>query len=406
MGDSQTVSPTSAEVAAHVHRVATRHVSLVRVSEVARTEEGRPIHAVTVTDPDAPAAEKQHVLITAGHHGNEESGRLVALRLLDWLVTRPAAETRRKQKIVIMPNMSPDMAERDAYVPSEGISPMRDHAPGGPVTPAGAAFERIAGQLQPELYVDMHARGFAGCSYDMVLWSEPATYTEDDHLLRQIAADMARAGERTGIPHVTHPLSWPGFMSESPDTTSANAFAYRNFKSLSLMTETCESNEHAYPAKARAQAGLARMKALLACGNQRHPKLHHPGYPSFLIGMFARGLTAIGKTAAERRKSRVEIWRNRDGFGSFEMAHPEELDEKRIKVEYEGPPLARGVGFQTAIAGARDVGTVTVNGRRARPSETNGYCAWRHGACTFVVVAVRPFRPGTYDITIRCRQPS
>jgi hypothetical protein len=361
---------------------------------------------VTVTDPEAPAAEKQHVLITAGHHGNEESGRLVALRLLDWLVTRPAAPTRRKQKIVIMPNMSPDMAERDAYVPSEGVSPMRDHAPEGPVTPAGAAFERIAGQLQPELYVDMHARGFAGCSYDMVLWSEPATHTEDDYLLHQMAADMARAGERTGIPHVIHPLSWPGFMSENPDTTSANAFAYRTSKSLSLMTETCESNEHAYPAKARARAGFARIQALLAWGNRRHPKLQHPGYPCFLIGMFARGLTAVGKTAAERRKSRVEIWRNRDGFGSFEMAHPEELDEKRIKVEYEGPPIPHGVGFQTAIAGHREIRSVAVNGRRARPSETSGYCAWRDGACTFVVVAVRPFRPGTYDITIRCRQGS
>jgi hypothetical protein len=234
----------------------------------------------------------------------------------------------------------------------------------------------------------------------MVLWAEPATYTEDDYLLHQIGAEMARAGERTGIPHVTHPLSWPGFMSERPDRTSANAFAYRSFKSLSLMTETCESNEHAYPARDRRRSGLARMKALLAWGNRRHPKLRYPGYPCLLAGMFAKGLTAIGKTAAERRKSRVEMWRNRDGFTRVDIAAPEKPDEKQITVEYEGPALAGGVGIQTAVRGDRQIRGVRVDGRRMRRSETNGYYTWRDGAATFVVVAMRPFGAGTYEIAI------
>ena len=396
------VSPTSAEVIAHIVALRKRHPGLVKVRTLGATAEERPLHAVTITDPRSPARDKQHVLIAAGHHGNEESGRLIALALMDWLVTPGAAETRRKQKIVILPNMSPDMAERDAYVPAKGPAPMRDHGPGGPKTPEGKAFEQVANALQPEVYVDMHARGFAGCSYDMVLWSEPRTYLEDDYLLHRIAAEMGEAGEQAGIPNVVHPLSWPGFMSESPDVTSANAFCYRSFKSLSFLTETCESNEFAYPPGDRARSGLARLKVLLAWGNRRFPKLRYPGYPCYLMGMFKGGLVAIGKDAAARRKSRVAIWRSGNGFDAvtFDQA-PSRPDERRITARYKGPEVRTGVGFQTLVRGNRRIAEITLNRRKLRPSEINGYYTWRHECATYVVVAMAVMKRGKHEIVIR-----
>lgn len=400
MTGSYAASPTSAAVVGHIRALRKRHPGLVKVRKLGVTAEGRPIHAVVITDPAAPKRDKQHVLIAAGHHGNEESGRLIALALVDWLVRPPAREVREKQKIAILPNMNPDLAERDVYDPPGGVTRFRDHGLKGPRTPEGRALEKVANELEPELYVDMHARGFAGCSYDMVLWAEPETYTEDDHLLHGIAAEMAEAGERAGIPNVTHPLSWPGFMSERPDVSSAVAFAYRNFKSLSILTETCESNEHAYPPRDRARSGLARMKALLAWGSRRHPKLYYPGYPCYLVGMFQRGLVAVGKTAAGRRKSRVEIWRHWSGFKRFDVAGPEAPTEKRMVIEYKGPPLTHGVGLQTSVRGARDIVLAAINGRRLRWSETDGYYAWRYRATTFVVVAMPALRAGRYELVI------
>jgi len=279
---------------------------------------------------------------------------------------------------------------------------MRDYGPGGPKTPEGKAFEQVANALQPEVYVDMHARGFAGCSYDMVLWSEPRTYLEDDYLLHRIAAEMGEAGEQAGIPNVVHPLSWPGFMSESPDVTSANAFCYRSFKSLSFLTETCESNEFAYPPGDRARSGLARLKVLLAWGNRRFPKLRYPGYPCYLMGMFKGGLVAIGKDAAARRKSRVAIWRSGNGFDAvtFDQA-PSRPDERRITARYKGPEVRTGVGFQTLVRGNRRIAEITLNRRKLRPSEINGYYTWRHECATYVVVAMAVMKRGKHEIVIR-----
>lgn len=399
---SHAASPTSEEVAAHLRDLRRRHPDLVKVSRLGETREGRPLHAVTITDPEAPAREKQHVLITAGHHGNEESGRLVALAAMDWLVTGAAAAVRRRQKIVILPNMCPDLAERDQRLPVRGRPPMRDHGPGGPRTPEGKAFQRVARALQPEVYVDMHARGFSGCSYDMVLWSEPRSYLEDDYLLHRIAAEMGEAGERAGIPHVVHPLSWPGFMSESPDVSSANAFCYREFKSLSLLTETAESNEYSHPARLRARSGLARLKALLAWGNRRFPKLPYPGYPCYLMGMFQGGLVAVGRTAAERRRSRVELWRRRRHLKELYFGpHPTPPDELCIRMRYAGPELRVGVGVQTRVRGERRIAEARLDGRRLRPSRTNGYFTWQYEGHTYLVIALPRLKPGEREIEVR-----
>jgi hypothetical protein len=397
-------SPNSAEVIARIRQLRARYPEWVTVRRVATSEEGRPIHTVTVTDPRAPAQEKQHVLVAGGHHGNEDSGRLIALALLDWLVSDAGAETRRRQKIVVLPNQSPDAAERDIYFVEGEVNPLLDHGEGGPKTPQGVALEEVARALAPEVYVDLHSRGYAGFSYDMVLWAEPRPYLEDDNLLHAMAAEMGAAGERGGVPHLVHPLSWPGFLRQGPDVSSACAYAYREFKSLAFLTETSEHNDYALPARVRARIGLARLRALLAWGERRHPKLYCAGYPCYLVGgMFALGLVAVGATAAARRKSRISIWRNRPHFDEYHARGPEERDRKVLRVGYSGEPLTQGIGFQVAVQGEREVAGVSVNGRRLRPAESNGHYAWRCGGMTFVVVALHMLRPGEHEIVIALR---
>jgi len=392
------VYPVSADVEAHIRRVRDAHPDLVKVRRAGRSVEGRAIHAVTVTDPAVPAADKQHALIVGGQHGNEESGRMVALATIDWLVSRAAAATRRRQKVVVMPNVNPDGAEIDLHGNVNGVHPNLDHALSGAKTPEGKALEAVGDPLQPEVYIDLHACGGMGCGVDMTLWPITKNNTEDEHLLHQVASEMVSAGEKAGIPQTAHPLSWWGL--EDIDAPSSTVYFYRNYKAMVLLTENTESNPYSYPAADRARAGLAKVRAVLAWGNRRHPKLPCPGYPGMLVGgLFHLGIVAVGRTAAARRRGRVAIWRNIRAFDRLGAQYPQPPDERTIHVKYSGERL-RGVGIQSSVRGRRKVVAAKLNGRALRPSDTNGYRRWTAGCSTFVVVAIPDLRPGRHTIEL------
>lgn len=200
--------PLSADVAEHIRNVASKRPDLVKVRRAGTSLLGLPIFAVTVSDPAVPDKEKQNVLVVGGQHGNEESGRIVALALLDWLTTKAAAKTLRNQKVVIMPNVNPDSADTDAHGNAEGVWPDIDHGLKGAVSPEAKTLEAVANRLQPELFVDLHACGGTGCGMDMVLYPPSKEWTEDSYFSHRIANEMCQAGENAGITQITFPLSW------------------------------------------------------------------------------------------------------------------------------------------------------------------------------------------------------
>jgi hypothetical protein len=224
----------------------------------------------------------------------------------------------------------------------------------------------------------------------------------DDYFLHVIANEMVAAGEKAGIPQATFCLSWWGV--EPFDSPSSTAWCYRMFKSTVFLTENTESNTITYSVADRARSGLAKLRALLAWGNRRYGNLAYPGYPCMLVsGTFDRGLMSVGKTASARRKSRVDIWRNLDHFKHFRCVYPEPPRDKTIVIQYAGPRLKHGVGFQTNVRGKLKVAKVTLNGRKLRPSETNGYYSWSHGPATYLVVAVSDLKRGKYVIAASYR---
>jgi hypothetical protein len=372
---------------------------LVHVRTVGVTQQGRAIESATIADPTADPHELQHALIVAGQHGNEETARLVALRLIDYLLSADGRPILRRQKIVVMPNVSPDAAEADSYETPAGIKPNLDHPPSGATSPEGKALELVASELAPELYVDMHARGHAGCSHDMVLFPPARPYTEDEHLLHLIAAEMADSGSRSSIPHVVHPLTWPGWGGYDMDQPSSTLQLYRRYKSMVFLTESAEHNEVAYPPKQRATAGVNRLKPLLALGCRRYPGSYYSGYPvNCAVGMFHCGVVAVGKTASARRRSRVELWQHAAAFEKVSPQLPEPARGKTMLVDYRGPALSSGAGFQVRVAGKWHVRHITINGKRLRPGETAGYLTWHDRFTTFAVAACPRLEPGTYEI--------
>src|SRR5690606_32165383 len=139
---------------------------------------------------------------------------------------------------------------------------------------------------------------------------------------------------------------------------------YRQFKSLVFLTESAEANAVSYPEPMRVASGLGRLKPLLALGGRRHPLLYYPGYPcGVAAGMFDAGVVAVGRTAAERRRSRLSIWQNVSRFQSVRAVIPEQFLSKTLRVEYTGQPISTGVGFQMRVAGRLKVQRVVVDGR-------------------------------------------
>jgi|GEM_PF-1658285 len=389
------VSPTSAEVTAHIKHVAKTYPDLVKVRRAGASGEGRPIWAVTVSDTEVPDADKQHALFIAGRHGNEESGRMLALALLDWLVTTAGRKTLKHQKIVIMPDCNPDAAARDTHWTLAGVNVGTDMYDSNPVGES-RALRSVVDALQPELLCDLHSRGGCGCSYDMVLFCATKSWTEDDGLFHEIARDMARAAEKAGIPNRVHPLSWWTDPAEGVWDQ-----IYRKYKTIGMLTETSEHNEMAYPAKDRVRSGLAKLKALLAWGNRRHPQLYYPGYPVNPVGgMFTAGLVALGKTAARRRKSRVALWRYIRRFPKVDYDIPEKPREKTVRMEYTGPRIRTGVGVQTRTRGRLNVREVRLDGRKLKPSETSGYYTWHDECSTFLVACIGDLKRGNHTVEI------
>jgi len=333
---------------------------------------------------------------------------VVALRLIDFLLADENRETLRRQRILVMPNVSPDAAEADTYETPAGIKPNLDFGPDGQRSPEAAALRKVADALQPDVYVDIHARGHSGWSHDMVLFPPARPYTEDEHLLHTIATAMAAEGETSGIPHVVHPLTWPGWGGYDLNQPSSTLYMYRQFKSLVFLTENAESHDDplggSHTRETQLASGIGRLRPLLALGNSRSPQSFYNGYPiPPAVGMHHAGIIGIGKTAAERRRSRIAIWQQSDAFGAVAAVVPEKPGVKRLRVSYNGQTLKTGVGFQVRAAGHRELSGVSIDGRPLSAGEADGFFTWHDAHTTFAVAALPTLAPGEFEIVFQFR---
>ncbi|MCD6351267.1 MAG: hypothetical protein J7M26_04010, partial [Armatimonadetes bacterium] len=72
----------------------------LKVEVAGRSVQGRPVLAAFVTDPQAPAEHKQHVLLTATHAGCELNSCTGLLRFLRWLIGPSKAAQRLRRHYV------------------------------------------------------------------------------------------------------------------------------------------------------------------------------------------------------------------------------------------------------------------------------------------------------------------
>jgi hypothetical protein len=182
------------------------------------------------------------------------------------------------------------------------------------------------------------------------------------------------------------------------DQPSSTLWTYRQFKSLVFLTENSEHNDYAYPQPMRVRSGVGRLKPLLAAGIRRHPQLYHAGYPcAMAVGMFNCGLVAVGRTTADRRQSRINLWKQ-SAFFQVAAQIPERMGSKVIQIQYTGPTITAGIGVQARVAGKLLPRSITVNGRSLKPRETDGFVSWQDKYTTFAVASLPELTAGGYEV--------
>ena len=324
------------------------HDRFLSLETVSVSSEGRPVHAITMTDPEADDQQKQHVLMTGLHSGLERSGTASLFRLMEWLLSgdETARAILRGERLVIMPVVNPHGYECGLFTNTAGHDPYTAWTLNGPAypdqMPEAVAVQGVMAQIQPEIHADVHGLDMSFSGY-MSMESSGAAYS--NLALRPwhagIVDEMNRAALEGGFPSdrleqtaqrlyhgpeiddMSHKL-WLG----RPRPFAA-LYCYHRFHSLISASEEMWD-----------RSGYLRHRRLLEMGIERLPGERHAGYPvNTIMHSILYSIEAYGQTASQRRESRVELW-NRLGDLSHGIINPQ-VDGQVVYVCATSPDAGR-----------------------------------------------------------------
>ncbi len=316
-----------------------QHPKWVTLESRGTSGQNMPVYLLKITDSTVTDTDKQVCLITALHSGPERTGTTGALAFAEWMLSDDplAAETRRRQIILVMPIINPmSMFFTDRFRNEYGVDPYAGLGPKGKVwdvktlsvlkpeeAPELMAFLSVVDEYQPEVHADFHGTGLQEYALDQLgtrqtyhgqIMTEVTGGAYSNYALRpwdwRVTEAMIEAGNAAGFPSDRFeadaqrtfwgkelaPLGkklWHGM----PLFYSAH-YGYAKYHTLIITQEV-----------AWEQSVIERMKGLLRIGNRVWNDERQPSYPvnrmKHFVGHF---VTAYGDTASERRKSRVELW--------------------------------------------------------------------------------------------------
>jgi len=134
-----------------------------RVEVIGESAEGRPIYAITVTDPSVPSREKVGVAATARHHAGETPGSFTLEGLLEFLLRDEARPIRRRLTLRAYPMVDVDGVVRGLYGKDRGgrLSDFNRDWTDSPRRPEVRAvrddLDEWAGECNYRAFLDFHA---------------------------------------------------------------------------------------------------------------------------------------------------------------------------------------------------------------------------------------------------------
>lgn len=320
-----------------------QHGDILSVERLAKSESGTDIHLLKITSPDTSDSTKQVILVTSLHGGPERSGTTTALHFVEWLLgdSEAARVTRQKQIVLIMPVNHPDAFFRtDRFLNAAKIDP---YTGGGPQhwdleklvykssdqAPEVKAVLDVVDRWQPEMHVDLHGTGLQEypleqlgdrTRYQGQIMFEVTGSAYSNYALRpwdwRVTEAMIQAGEEAGFPSdrfeadaqrsfhgpVMNPIAdrtWRG----QPNFYTAQ-YGYAKYHTMVSAFEIGWE-----------ESGVARLRGLLNIGNTHWQQEPVEGYPVNRVKSFVgHFVTAYGTDAAQRRRSRVELWQNQGHY--------------------------------------------------------------------------------------------
>jgi hypothetical protein len=456
-----------------------QHPMILDVERAGLSLEGLGLYLLKITDPEIPIEAKQVCLITSLHGGPERSGTTTILHLIEWLLgdSDEAKETRRKQIVLIMPINHPlAFFETDRFLNASKIDPYTGGDPqnwdlenleykAADKAPEVKVVLDIVDRWQPEVHVDVHGTGLQEYPDDRLgdrtryqgqIMFEVTGSAYSNYALRpwdwRVTEAIIQAGVDAGYPSdrfeadgqrsfhgpVMNPIAdrtWRG----QPNFYTAQ-YGYAKYHTMVMAFEVGWE-----------QSGVARLKGLLRIGNNRWQQEPNEGYPVDRVKPFiGHFVTSWGRNAAERRRSRVELWqkqgrftqavlypqtdgrdtyfiatseravaalsKNTDEFlaaiaeqegidsaavASFVRSGPEVMlavDAGRSKGD-SAEPIQNGIGFRLRLPYQKPAITaVRLNGTLLDESTTDGYQAWQANGFTQVQIHVSPEKAAKQDL--------
>jgi hypothetical protein len=319
------VWPPYEKLVAVLEKWSGEHKEIMTLEQLGRSREGRPVYAVTLTDPKAKDDNKEHALVTALHSGLERSATTAMMAILEWLLSGDltAREILQRQVVICLPVPDPDRYIKGEVSPIYGDWTLK--GPRDPKNVPEAVFvQRLIDQFQPELLADIHGTNLDFERY--IMFESSGTSYSNNALrpyYREIIRQMDEAALAEGFPSDTAESDaeriffGPG-LADMPSRCWLGRprcygaiYAYYHFHTIVSASEVGWD-----------RSGVLRHRRLLQIGNERWPGEYYPGYPTrVILGNTHARLTAYGQTAAKRRCSRVELW-NRLGEFTFGTLDP------------------------------------------------------------------------------------
>ncbi|MBI5693839.1 MAG: alpha/beta hydrolase fold domain-containing protein [Verrucomicrobia bacterium] len=470
-----------------------RHPQWVTLEARGLSGRSLPVWLLRITDRTVPDTDKQVCLVTALHSGPERSGTTGALALIEWLLgdDPDAVLTRRRQVVLAMPVVNPlALFHTDRFRNDHKVDPYTGTGAAGKVwdvksltllkpeeAPELAAVVSVFDQYQPDVHLDLHGTGLQEYAPDQLgarrmyhgqIMTEITGSAYSNYALRpwdwRVTEAMIAAGREAGFPSdrfeadAQRVFGGPEFAPLAKKTWSGSALFYSahyGYAKYHTMTATLEV--------AWEQSAVARARGLLRIGNGIWLDERTEGYPVNRVKSFVgHFVTAYGATAAERRRSRVELW-NRQADFAVGFLYPQTVgrasfvcavtaDAKRALAPADLPGLRRnlreqfghaagalerfleagpeiklgldtpapalllakdndagslqhGIGFRLRLPAVEVRGLqVELNGEGLAPSPTDGYESWPADGFTQVQIHVPPDRArrtGLFFVTCR-----
>lgn len=282
--------------------LAKAHSDLVSFEEIGKSEQGRPMGLLTITDHSIDRKNKSVFLLMGGTDGNEEVGRAAVMGFAREIIKPQYRDHLRKQIILIVPVTNPDgtVAELPDHMGNgNGICASKVHPQGEPPrTQEGRVLRELVSKWVPDACVDFHGLAGGGMGESMYLyptvnnkWSIP--------ILFDAAKEINQAGAAAGFTQDGRPRLWwepryniPGFLA-------------RNYSSFCMVYE---GTENYYPIEDSVKSGVVRLLKFIEWGERMHYFQLHPNYPCDVIsGGYMGALLSYGENYEERRLNRRDV---------------------------------------------------------------------------------------------------